>query len=140
MGRILAIDVGQKRYGLAVTDPLQIIATPLDTINANDIFSYLADYIKNEEVETIVVGDARTLDNKPSDSSKFINPFVKKLQKTYPAIPIARIDERFTSVLAQRAIIDAGIKKKKRQNKSLVDKVSATLILQSYLHQKTNLL
>lgn len=140
MSRILAIDVGQKRIGLAVTDPLQIIASPLETIHVKDIFEYLTNYCKNEEVEAFVIGDARTLKNKASDSNRFIVPFINRVKKLFPTIKIERMDERFTSVIAKQTIIDAGIKKKGRQDKSLTDKISATLILQSFLQTKNRIL
>jgi putative Holliday junction resolvase len=133
MGRILAIDYGQKRVGLAVTDELKLIATGLTTIHVKDIFDYLKNYIEKESVETIVVGEPKDMKNRPSDSSKYIEPFVRKLKKTYPDIKIERFDERFTSVIAQKAILESGVKKKKRQDKSLVDTISAVIILQSYM-------
>ncbi len=133
MGRILSIDYGQKRVGLAVTDALQIIATGLETVAAKDIWTYLSDYLKSEEVEVIVVGEPRDMMNRPSDSSRFVEPFVRKLRKTYPDMKIERYDERFTSKMAFQTMIDGGLGKKKRCNKALVDTISATLILQSYL-------
>lgn len=137
MGRILAIDYGQKRAGLAVTDELQIIATGLDTVHIKDIFQYLINYIKREKVDCFVVGKPVQLDNKPSDAQRFIEPFVKKLRKQFPKIPVDRFDERFTSKLAHDTMLAAGLKKKDRQNKALVDKISATIILQSYLQSKS---
>jgi putative Holliday junction resolvase len=136
MGRILAIDYGQKRVGIAVTDELQLFATGLQTVHVKDIFSFLAGYLEKEEVETIVVGEPRQMDNSASDAQRFTEPFVKKLTKQFPNIPVERIDERFTSLMAQRTILEAGIKKKVRQNKALVDTVSATIMLQSYLQAK----
>jgi putative Holliday junction resolvase len=133
MGRILAIDYGQKRVGIAVTDELQMIATGLETVPAKDIWKYLADYLQREQVEAIVVGEPRDMMNRPSDSSRFVEPFVKKLRKTYPHLKIERFDERFTSKMAFQTMIDGGLGKKKRRNKALVDTISATLILQSYL-------
>ena len=133
MGRILAIDYGQKRVGLAVTDELQIIATGLDTVHSKDIFIYLKDYLKNEEVDCFVVGEPKQMNNKVSESAKFIEPFVKKLKKEFPDITIKRYDERFTSKIAIQSMITAGLKKKDRQKKETVDKISAVLILQSYL-------
>lgn len=134
MGRILAIDYGQKRVGLAVTDELQIIATGLDTVHVKDIFNFLRQYFEHEKVEKIVVGEPRQMNNKASDAQRFIEPFVKKLKKQFPAIPVDRVDERFTSLMAQQTIREAGAKKKIRQDKALVDKVSATIMLQSYMH------
>lgn len=133
MGRILAIDYGQKRVGIAVTDELQIIATGLDTIHVKDIFLFLKQYCALEKVEKFVVGEPRQMNNKASDAQRFIEPFVKKLKKQFPAIPVDRVDERFTSVMAQSAIREAGARKKVRQDKALVDKVSATIMLQSYM-------
>ncbi len=134
MGRILAIDYGQKRVGLAVTDELQIIATGLETVHVSDIFTFLRQYFEHEKVEKIVVGEPRQMNNKASDAQRFIEPFVKKLKKQFPAIPVDRVDERFTSLMAQQTIREAGAKKKIRQDKALVDKVSATIMLQSYMH------
>ncbi len=133
MGRILAIDYGQKRVGIAVTDNLQIIATGLETVAAKDIWMYLSDYLKCEEVEVIVVGEPRDMMNRPSDASRFVEPFVRKLRKTFPEMKIERFDERFTSKMAFQTMVDGGLGKKKRRNKALVDTISATLILQSYL-------
>ncbi len=133
MGRILAIDYGRKRVGIAVTDPLQMIANGLETVAAKDIWEYLSDYFRREEVETIVVGEPRDMMNRPSDASRFVEPFVKKLRKTYPEMKIERFDERFTSKMAFQTMIDGGLSKKKRRNKALIDTISATLILQSYL-------
>lgn len=134
MGRILAIDYGQKRVGLAVTDELQIIATGLDTVHVQDIFDYLKSYVLRENVEKFVVGEPRNLNNTPSDSQRFTEPFVKKLKKQFPQIPVLRIDERFTSKMAHDVILNSGIGKMARQNKELVDKVSATIMLQSFMH------
>lgn len=133
MGRILAIDYGQKRVGLAVTDELQIIATGLTTVHVKDIWDYIDDYLKKEKVECIVVGEPKDLMNRPSDSTRFIEPFVKKLIKKYPKLTIKRFDERFTSKMALDTMISSGLSKTKRQNKSLVDTISATIMLQSYM-------
>ncbi len=133
MGRIMAIDYGQKRAGIAVTDPAQIIATGLQTVHVKDLFEFLKAYVSREPVERFVVGMPRQMDNTASDASRFIEPFVKKLKKQFPTIPVDRYDERFTSLMAQQTIRDAGAKKKVRQNKALVDTVSATIILQSYM-------
>ena len=137
MARILAIDYGQKRVGLAVTDELQIIATGLDTVHVKDVFAYLKEYVAKENVECFVVGEPKQMDNRNSDSSKYIDPFVKRLKKEFPLKRVERYDERFTSKMAFQTMIDAGIKKKARQNKSTIDKISAVLILQSYLDSKT---
>lgn len=133
IGRIIAIDYGQKRVGLAVTDPEQIIATSLTTVRAMDAIQYLKEYVSREQVVLFVVGEPRQMNNEVSESARFIEPFVKQLRKEFPAIPVERVDERFTSKMASRAILESGAKKKDRQNKSLVDTVSATILLQSYL-------
>lgn len=133
MPRILAIDYGSKRVGLAVTDPLQMIASGLTTVHSKDLIQFLEDYCKKEQVECIVVGEPKTLMNKASDSVRFIEPFVKHLAKKFPSIKIERYDERFTSALAQQAMLMGGLKKKDRQNKETVDMVSATILLQDYL-------
>jgi putative Holliday junction resolvase len=134
MSRILAIDFGEKRTGLAVTDELQLIASGLKTINTPNLINYLEEYLKNENVELFIVGEPKTLLNKPSESEKFIKPFLKLLKSKFPKIPIVRIDERFTSKIAFQTMIDSGVKKKQRRNKALIDEISATLILQSYLY------
>lgn len=136
MGRILAIDYGEKRTGIAVTDELQIIASGLTTIQTKNIFSFLTEYLKNEKVELFVVGEPKQMNNKPSDSEQLIASFVKKLKTTFPKILIKRIDERFTSKMAFQTMIDSGLTKKQRQNKALIDEISATIILQSYLNYK----
>jgi len=137
MGRIIAIDYGQKRVGVAVTDIGQMIAGPLDTIHSKDILAWLKNYIAQEEVDCIVVGEPKQMNNQPSESALYIDPFVKLLQKTFPAIRIDRVDERFTSKMASNAILLSGARKKDRQDKSLVDKVSAAIMLQSYLEMKS---
>lgn len=136
MGRILAIDYGQKRVGIAVTDPLKIIANGLTTVHSKDIFSFLEEYLLKEDVETIVVGYPVTLKNEGAQSLKYINPFLKKLLLKFPNLNIETFDERFTSKLAQIAMIEGGMKKKDRQNKALTDKISATIILQSFMESK----
>ncbi len=133
MGRILAIDYGRKRAGLAVTDELKMIAGGLTTVHVKDIWDFLAKYLSEQEVECIVIGEPRDLRNAPSEASRFIEPFVNRLRKLYPALRIERYDERFTSKLALDSMLEGGLRKKKRQDKALVDKISATLILQSYL-------
>ncbi|MGZ4036699.1 MAG: Holliday junction resolvase RuvX [Bacteroidia bacterium] len=133
MPRILAIDYGSKRVGLAVTDPLQIIATGLATVHSKDVVQYIEDYIKKENVECIVVGEPKTLMNEASASARFIEPFVKQLRKKFTTLKIERYDERFTSVMAHQTMIDGGLKKKARQNKETVDMISAIIILQNYL-------
>lgn len=135
MGRILAIDYGQKRVGFAVTDELRICANALATIHVSEAYNFLLNYIQKENVDIIVVGEPRTLQNQNSESARFIEPFINRLKKTITHIPIVRMDERFTSRMAFQTIIDSGISKKKRQDKALVDKISATIILQSYMQQ-----
>ncbi len=136
MARVLAIDYGQKRVGVAVTDDLQIIASGLTTVHVKDIIAFLEEYLNKYEVETIVVGLAMDLKNQPAQSARFIEPFVKHITKKFPQVKIERVDERFTSKMAFQTMIDGGLKKKARQNKALVDQISATIILQSYLEQK----
>ncbi|NLP56606.1 Holliday junction resolvase RuvX [Lutibacter sp. B1] len=136
MARIIAFDYGEKRTGIAVTDELQIIASGLTTIETKKIFSFLTDYLKNENVELFVVGEPKQLNNSASESEQFIKPFIEKLGTTFPKIPIIRVDERFTSKMSSQSMIDSGLKKKHRQNKALVDEISATIILQSYLYNK----
>lgn len=129
----MAIDYGSKRVGIAVTDTLQIIATGLTTVHSKDLIDFLRNYFLKEEVECIVVGEPKRLNNEPSDSARFIEPFVLHLKRTFPDIQVERMDERFTSKMAFQTMIDSGLKKKDRQNKDLVDEISATIILQSYM-------
>jgi putative holliday junction resolvase len=136
MGRILAIDYGTKRVGLAVTDPLQMIASGLATVHANDAVRFLKEYTGKEEVECFVIGEPRGLDNRPTDATRLVQTFVKLLQKEFPDIPVFGIDERFTSKIATQAIRMSGAKKKDRQNKELVDVTSAIILLQSYMERK----
>ena len=136
MGRILAFDYGTKRTGIAVTDPLQLIASGLKTVETSEILTFLKAYCKDEEVVLFVVGLPRQMNNLPSESEQFIKLFIRNLKRTFPEIPIKREDERFTSKMALQSMIDSGIKKKQRQNKAMVDEISATLILQSYLNRK----
>lgn len=133
MGRILAIDYGTKRTGIAVTDELQIIASGLTTVDTKSLISFLVDYVNLEKVEMFVVGLPKQMNNTASESEIHIHSFLKKLNKAIPEIPVERIDERFTSKMAFQTMIDSGLSKKQRQNKALVDEISATLILQSYL-------
>ncbi|MFA8433117.1 MAG: Holliday junction resolvase RuvX [Marinifilaceae bacterium] len=139
MARILAIDYGRKRVGLAVTDPMQIIANGLETVPAKDVLDYLENYMKSEEVECIVVGYPKQLNNEDSESMKYVKPFLGQLKKRFPDIPVELLDERYTSKMAFQAMIDGGLKKKARQNKALIDTVSATIILQNYMERKRNL-
>jgi putative Holliday junction resolvase len=136
LARILAFDYGEKRTGIAITDELQIIASGLTTVDTKKIFSFLTDYLKNENVELFIVGEPKQMNNKASESEQFIKVFVEKLGLTFPKIPIKRVDERFTSKMAFQSMIDSGLKKKHRQNKALIDEISATLILQTYLYNK----
>ena len=136
MSRILAVDFGQKRSGIAVTDPLQIIANGLAMISSHEIWKFLDDYLKKEAIETIVVGYPLQMDGSGSNSLRYINPFIAKLVKTYPNVRVVQFDERFTSKIAQRAMIDGGMKKKDRQNKGMVDQISAVIILQDYLQSR----
>ncbi len=137
-GRIMAIDYGRKRVGLAVTDPLKIIATGLSTIHPKDFFTFFNDYLQKEKVESVVIGYPIDLKNQPSDAVRFIDPFIRKFKKSYPSIPIEIFDERFTSKLAKIAMLEGGLKKKDRQDKALTDKLSAIIILQSFMNYKKN--
>jgi len=136
LARILALDYGNKRVGIAVTDPLQLIASGLQTVPSQDIFTFLSDYFTKEEVNEIVVGYPKKLNNQPSDAVKYVNPFLRKLEVTYPSKKIILMDERFTSKIAFQSMIDGGLKKKQRQDKGLIDKISAAIILQSYLENR----
>ncbi|MEG1684533.1 MAG: Holliday junction resolvase RuvX [Bacteroides sp.] len=133
MGRLLAIDYGRKRTGIAVSDTLQIIANGLTTVATHELLNFLRDYTAKEPVERILVGLPKQLSGEASESMKYIEPFVRNLKKQLPNIPVEFVDERFTSVLAHRTMLEAGLKKKDRQNKALVDEISATIILQTYL-------
>ncbi len=135
-GRVLAIDYGKKRVGLAVTDPEQRIATRLTTVSSGDIWSFLDSYFRQENVVLVLVGYPLQLNAQPSEAVAYINPFIKAFVKKYPEIKLEQVDERFTSVLAHQALIDGGLKKKERQDKSLIDGVSATILLQSYLERQ----
>lgn len=136
MGRILAIDYGRKRTGIAVTDILQMIAGGLATVPSAELVPWIAAYMEEEPVERIVVGQPKQMNNEPSENMKYVEAFVSHLKRTIPDVPIEFYDERFTSVLAHKAMIDGGLKKKKRQDKGLVDEISAVIILQSYLENK----
>jgi len=136
VGRILAIDYGKKRVGLAVTDPMKMIANGLDTIHPNELMKYLDGYCSSENVETIVVGYPKQMNNTDSEAVEYIRPFLKKLRKQFPDIPVELEDERFTSKMALDTMIQGGMKKKQRQDKSNVDRISATIILQSFLERK----
>ena len=136
MGKALGIDYGTKRTGIAITDAMQIIATGLTTVSTALLDKFITDLVQKEAIVCFVVGAPKNLDGTPTDSTGHVNGFVKRLQKTYPTIPIYKIDERFTSKIARQSILASGIKKKGRQNKALVDEVSATIILQNYLDYK----
>ena len=136
MSRIIGIDYGKKRVGIAVTDPLKMFASPLNTLHPDEFNDFIRVYMKSETIEAFVIGYPVTLNNKPSDSVKYIDPFLKKLKKDFPEIKIHLVDERFTSSMAHRIMIDGGLKKKERQNKGTVDKISASIILQTFLDKK----
>ena len=136
MGRILAIDYGRKRTGLAVTDPLQIIAGNLATVPTHTLLAFIKDYIAREQVDRIVIGQPTQLNGEPSESMKYITPFVNRLHKELPDMTVVMYDERFTSTIAHQAMIDGGMKKSERRDKASVDKISAAIILQSYLDKK----
>lgn len=136
MSRILAIDYGRKRTGIAVTDPMQIIANGLTTVPTHELMDFLLKYVAQEKVERIVVGHPKQMNNEDSKNMKYIKPFVAQLKKKLPDMLVELVDERFTSVLAHQAMLDGGLKKKARQDKALVDEISATIILQSYLESR----
>lgn len=136
MGRILAIDYGRKRTGIAVTDPLQIIANGLTTVPTHELMNFLMEYLKKESVERIIIGHPKQMNNEDSENMKNIVPFINRLKKVLPDMPVELVDERFTSVLAHQTMLAGGLKKKDRQNKALVDEISATIILQSYLESR----
>ncbi len=136
MARILAIDYGTKRTGIAVTDELQIIASGLTTVATKELLSFLKDYISKEKVELFLVGEPKQMNNEVSESEASIQIFLKKLSEAIPEMPIKRVDERFTSKMAFQTMIDSGLKKGQRKNKALVDEISATIILQSYLYNR----
>lgn len=136
MGRILSIDYGRKRTGIAVTDPLQIIAGGLATVATSQLLDWLRAYMEKEKVELVVVGEPWQTNGKPSENLPRVRAFVRSLNKAFPELPVVFYDERFTSVLAHQAMIDGGLKRKARQDKALVDEISATIILQSYLESK----
>ena len=136
MARILAIDYGTKRVGLAVTDPLKLIANTLTTVHAKDAIQYLKDYLLKEEVECFVVGKPMKLDGSDSESAVHVEKFIHLLRKNFPAIPVERMDERFTSVMAKRTLLEMGLNKKDRANKKNLDQISAAIILQSFLEVK----
>lgn len=136
MKRIIGIDYGKKRVGVAVSDPLMIFASPLETVPTANIINYLKTYTSREEVEKFVVGYPVNMDNKPSEAAQYVDVFLKQLKKAFPNIPIVLEDERFTSVLAFQSLIDSGVKKMDRRDKAAVDKVSAAIILQTFMDRK----
>ena len=136
MGRVLSIDYGKKRTGVAVTDPLQLIANGLTTLPTPEVLDFVTRYVRGEQVECIVVGRPRQTDGSDSENMKRVEPFVNRLRKLLPAIPVVYFDERYTSVLAHQAMLEGGLKKKARQNKALVDEVSATIILQGWMEAR----
>jgi RNAse H-fold protein YqgF len=136
MARLLSIDYGKKRTGIAVSDPLQIIANGLTTVETSKLFDFLHEYLRKEEVSCIVVGLPKQMNNEPSENMKRIEPFVNRLRKLYPDITVEYFDERFSSKMAFQTMIDGGLKKKERQNKALVDEISATIILQGYMESR----
>ena len=136
MSRIIAIDYGKKRTGLAITDPLKLIASGLQTVETDKIFVFLTDYFSKEKVACVIVGEPKQMDGTPSQSAEIINAFVVKFQAAFPEMPVNRVDERFTSKMAFQTMIDSGLKKKQRQNKALVDEIAATIMLQDHLHYK----
>jgi len=133
--RILAIDYGLKRTGIAVTDPLQIIATGLTTVESRQLIPFLKDYCSREEVQLIIIGEPKNMDDSDTHATPLVEKCIKELEKSFPNIPIKKIDERFTSKLASQAMIDMGLKKKQRRDKALVDEIAATILLQDYLRQ-----
>lgn len=136
MGRIVAIDYGRKRTGVAVTDTLQIIANGLTTVPSGELVKFLSDYVSKEPVDLFIVGQPKQMNNEPSENMKYVEAFVSHLKRTIPHIPVEYYDERFTSVMAHQAMLDGGLKKKRRQEKALVDEISAVIILQAYLESK----
>lgn len=136
MSRLLAIDYGKKRTGLAVSDSMQIIANGLTTVNTSQLMDYLVHYFEKEQVERVVIGKPLQMNNEDSENMVRVRNFVNTFQKSFPNMPVEMVDERFTSVLAHQAMLDGGLKKKDRQNKALVDEISATIILQSYMESK----
>lgn len=136
MGRLLAIDFGKKRCGIAVTDILKICANGLTTVRACDLVQWLKEYCRREQVEKIIVGLPRQLDGSPSESTRYIDPFIKNLRREMPEMPVERYDERFTSTIAHQAMLDGGMKKMDRRNKEIVDEIAASIILNDYLQSK----
>lgn len=136
MGRILALDYGRVRTGIAVTDELQIIASGLTTVDTKELLNFLRKYVQEEKVEKFVIGEPKQMNNLPSESEELIKPFLRTLEGVFPKIPVERQDERFTSKMAFQTMLDSGLNKKQRRDKALVDEISATIILQAYLNRK----
>lgn len=132
----MGIDFGTKRIGIALTDPLKIFASPLTTVKTGEFEGFISQFLKTESIDEFVIGYPVTMNNKPSESVKHVDPFIKKIEKLFPGIPVHKADERFTSGMALQTMIDGGVKKKDRQDKTLVDKISAAIILQSYLDRR----
>lgn len=137
MARILSIDYGLRRTGLAVTDPLQIIATGLTTVETRQLTPFLKDYFARETVELIIIGDPKNLDDSDTHATPLVEKFIKELEKSFPAIPVKKVDERFTSKMAKNAMLEMGLKKKQRRDKALVDEIAATIMLQEYLQNRS---
>ena len=138
MARIIAIDYGKKRTGLAVTDPLKIIGSGLGTVESKKLIPFLKDYLKNEQVERIIIGYPKNLDDSDTHATPLVENVIKEIEKHWPSIPIQKVDERFTSKMASRAMIEMGLKKKKRRDKALIDEIAATILLQEYLATNAN--
>lgn len=136
MGRILSIDFGKKRVGLAVSDPLKLIANRLATVDTNSIWKFLSGYFQSEQVDEVIIGYPVQLNNQPSEAVLYVEPFIKRFREVYPSMKLELVDERFTSGLALRTMIDGGVKRMARRNKAMVDAISATIILQSYMEQQ----
>ena len=133
MPRILSIDYGLKRTGIAVTDPLKIIATGLTTVNSKELIAFLKNYFAKETVELVIIGEPKNMDNSDTHATLLVENFIKEFQKSFPDLPLKKVDERFTSKMASQAMIDMGMKKKQRRDKKLIDEIAATIILQEYL-------
>ena len=136
MPRILSIDYGIKRTGIAITDEMQIIASGLTTVPSETLITFLKDYFSKEKVEKVIIGEPKQMDGTPSESAEIIEKFIKTFKLTFPEMPLARVDERFTSKMAFQTMIDSGLNKKQRQNKALIDEIAATIMLQDYMNRK----
>ncbi len=137
MPRILALDYGKKRTGIAVTDPMQIIATALDTVDSNELIGYLKNYFKEEKVERVLIGYPLNFDDSPTDATPLVEKFIKKFANVFPNLPIEKADERFTSKMASKALAEMGLKKKDREKKEYIDTIAAVIILQDYLESRS---